>query len=126
MNENTLNDLSIEELKKLKTTIEKFSNIEELSSQIRTEIKKKEETQKMTYNARLKLSTLTTFGLEERKILEENGIETMADLRKTDVSNLKGITEATKESIGWAKDFYNMDKQDPKMKNDSSRSGKTR
>lgn len=44
MNENALNDLSIEELKKLKTTIEKFSNIEELSSQIRTEIKKKEET----------------------------------------------------------------------------------
>ena len=126
MSENALNDLSIEELKKLKNTIEKFSNIEELSSQITTEIKEKEENQKKTYNARLKLSTLTTFGLEERKILEQNGIENMADLRKTDVGNLKGITEATKESIGWAKDFYNMDKQDPRMKNDSSKSGKTR
>ena len=90
MSENALNDLSIEELKKLKNTIEKFSNIEELSSQITTEIKEKEENQKKTYNARLKLSTLTTFGLEETK------------------------------------DFYNMDKQDPRMKNDSSKSGKTR
>lgn len=126
MSENVFNDLSLEELKKLKTTIEKFSNIKELSSEITTEIERKKENENQTYNARLKLSTITTFGLEERKILEQNGIETMADLRKVEVGNLKGITESTKESIGWAKEFYNMDKQDPRMKNDFNKNKKPR
>ena len=74
--------------------------------------KKKKKT--LSMNERLELATLSTFSLEDRKVLEKNNIRTMKDLREIEVSSLKGITEATKESISWAREFYNFDKNETK------------
>ena len=84
------------------------NNIEELESIIEQELNKRE---KPELNERYLLSTIP-FDIEERKILEENGLKTVSDLRGCNINHLKGITKRTQESLTWAQDFYNLDHMD--------------
>ena len=44
-----------------------------------------------------------------------NSIESIGDLRRIEVRELVGITESTKESIGWAREFYNLEPNPPTL-----------
>ena len=70
MSQSIINNLSIKELKELKKLITSANNIEELESIIEQELNKRE---KPELNERYLLSTIP-FDIEERKILEENGV----------------------------------------------------
>ena len=108
MSQSIINNLSIKELKELKKLITSANNIEELESIIEQELNKRE---KPELNERYLLSTIP-FDIEERKILEENGLKTVSDLRGCNINHLKGITKRTQESLTWAQDFYNLDHMD--------------
>ena len=108
MSQSIINNLSIKELKELKKLITSANNIEELTSIIEQELNKRE---KPELNERYLLSTIP-FDIEERKILEENGLKTVSDLRGCNINHLKGITKRTQESLTWAQDFYNLDHMD--------------
>ena len=108
MSQSIINNLSIKELKELKKLITSANNIEELESIIEQELNKRE---KPELNERYLLSTIP-FDIEERKILEENGLKTFSDLRGCNINHLKGITKRTQESLTWAQDFYNLDHMD--------------
>lgn len=108
MSQSIINNLSIKELKELKKLITSANNIEELESIIEQELNKRE---KPELNERYLLSTIP-FDIEERKILEENGLKTVSDLRGCNINHLKGITKRTQESLTWAQDFYNLDYMD--------------
>ena len=108
MSRSIINNLSIKELKELKKLITSANNIEELESIIEQELNKRE---KPELNERYLLSTIP-FDIEERKILEENGLKTVSDLRGCNINHLKGITKRTQESLTWAQDFYNLDHMD--------------
>ena len=105
MSQSIINNLSIKELKELKKLITSANNIEELESIIEQELNKRE---KLELNERYLLSTIP-FDIEERKILEENGLKTVSDLRGCNINHLKGITKRTQESLTWAQGFYNLD-----------------
>ena len=108
MSQSIINNLSIKELKELKKLITSANNIEELKNIIEQELNKRE---KPELNERYLLSTIP-FDIEERKILEENGLKTVSDLRGCNINHLKGITKRTQESLTWAQDFYNLDYMD--------------
>ena len=108
MSQSIINNLSVKELKELKKLITSANNIEELESIIEQELNKRE---KPELNERYLLSTIP-FDIEERKILEENGLKTVSDLRGCNINHLKGITKRTQESLTWAQDFYNLDHMD--------------
>ena len=108
MSQSIINNLSIKELKELKKLITSANNIEELESIIEQELNKRE---KPELNERYLLSTIP-FDIEERKILEENGLKTVSDLRGCNINHLKGITKRTQESLTLAQDFYNLDYMD--------------
>lgn len=108
MSQSIINNLSIKELKELKKLITSANNIEELTSIIEQELYKRE---KPELNERYLLSAIP-FDIEERKILEENGLKTVSDLRGCNINHLKGITKRTQESLTWAQDFYNLDHMD--------------
>ncbi len=108
MSQSIINSLSVKELKELKKLITSANNIEELTSIIEQELNKRE---KPELNERYLLSTIP-FDIEERKILEENGLKTVSDLRGCNINHLKGITKRTQESLTWAQDFYNLDHMD--------------
>lgn len=108
MSQSIINNLSIKELKELKKLITSANNIEELKNIIEQELNKRE---KPELNERYLLSTIP-FDIEERKILEENGLKTVSDLRDCNINHLKGITKRTQESLTWAQDFYNLDHMD--------------
>lgn len=108
MSQSIINNLSIKELKELKKLITSANNIEELKNIIEQELNKRE---KPELNERYLLSTIP-FDIEERKILEENGLKTVSDLRDCNINRLKGITKRTQESLTWAQDFYNLDHMD--------------
>lgn len=108
MSQSIINSLSVKELKELKKLITSANNIEELKNIIEQELNKREKTE---LNERYLLSTIP-FDIEERKILEENGLKTVSDLRDCNINRLKGITKRTQESLTWAQDFYNLDHMD--------------
>ena len=108
MSQSIINSLSVKELKELKKLITSANNIEELENIIEQELNKRE---KPELNERYLLSTIP-FDIEERKILEENGLKTVSDLRDCNINRLKGITKRTQESLTWAQDFYNLDHMD--------------
>ena len=108
MSQSIINSLSVKELKELKKLITSANNIEELKNIIEQELNKRE---KPELNERYLLSTIP-FDIEERKILEENGLKTVSDLRDCNINRLKGITKRTQESLTWAQDFYNLDHMD--------------
>lgn len=110
MEDKILKDLSLEELKELKSIIKKYSNLAEFTADLQQEIVKKETARTKISNSRFRISSISTFSLEERKILQENGIYTIEDLTKVNVKDLKGVDANTRQSLQWAKDFYNMEK----------------
>lgn len=111
MEDKILKDLSLEELKELKSIIKKYSNLAEFTADLQQEIVKKETARTKISNSRFRISSISTFSLEERKILKENGIYTIEDLTKVNVKDLKGVDANTRQSLQWAKDFYNMEKR---------------
>lgn len=106
MSQEALEMLSLRELKEIQrvatTTKTKHQFLQLLNQRI-VEIEQK------TLNDRFLLSTITTFDNEEREILKRNNLSTMADLVNHRINELEGITERTKESLSWAKNFYNLD-----------------
>ena len=86
MSQSIINSLSVKELKELKKLITSANNIEELKNIIEQELNKRE---KPELNERYLLSTIP-FDIEERKILEENGLKTVSDLRDCNINHLKG------------------------------------
>ncbi len=101
-----------EVIQKLKEVVEAFQEIKSKQASINTVKKmiKKREKKKKTLDERFSLEMISTFNLEDKKILVKNNLHTVADLRKKDISKLKGITEATKESLTWASEFYHLDR----------------
>lgn len=102
---NILDSLSLEELKSLKETIEQFESKQDIIDQINTIIHRRTG----SLNDRFLIKNITTFTPQEREILERNNIESIGDLRRIKVRELAGITRSTEESIGWAREFYNLE-----------------
>ena len=101
-----------EVIQKLKEVVDAFQEIKSKQASINTVKKmiKKREKKKKTLDERFSLEMISTFNLEDKKVLVKNNLHTVADLRKKDISKLKGITEATKESLTWASEFYHLDR----------------
>ena len=106
MSQEALEMFSLRELKEIQrvatTTKTKHQFLQLLNKKIA-------EIEQQTLNDRFLLSTITTFDDEEREILRRNNLSTMADLVNHRINELEGITERTKESLSWAKNFYNLD-----------------
>lgn len=108
---NILDSLSLEELKSLKETIEQFESKQDIIDQINTIIHRRTG----SLNDRFLIKNITTFTPQEREILERNNIESIGDLRRIKVRELAGITRSTTESIGWAREFYNLEPNTPTL-----------
>ncbi len=102
---NILDDLSLEELKSLKELIERSKSKQDIINQIDTLLRERS----TSLNDRFLVKDITTFTPQEREILENNGIQSIGDLRRRKVRELTGITRSTEESIGWAREFYNLE-----------------
>lgn len=104
-----LENLSLSELRQIRDLATNTKTKKQFISKLDKIVKEKEKVEGLSLNERYSLDTISTFTPEELEILEGNNIHTMADLRATNVSQLYGITEVTKESISWARDFYNLE-----------------
>lgn len=106
MSQETLEIFSLRELKEIKRVASAAKTKHQFLQLLDQKIA---EIEQKTYNDRFLLSTITTFDEEEREILKRNNLCTMSDLVNHKINELEGITERTKESLSWAKDFYNLD-----------------
>lgn len=104
-----LNKFTLEELKTLSKIAKSVSDIKELKKYLNKTIKAKRTLKAKSLNSRYQLSLITTFTPEERKILLINNIQTLEELRNSNLSSLIGITNSIKESLEWAREFYNLD-----------------
>lgn len=103
-----LENLSLDDLRNIRDLATNTKTKRQFINRLNKIVKEKEEVEGVSLNKRYRLNTISTFTPEELEILEGNNIYTMADLRAIDVSQLHGITKVTKESISWARDFYNL------------------
>ena len=108
---NNLNDLvknlTFNELKKLSIYL-KNNKKKDITEDLEQVIKRRKALRRLDINYRFKLDMISTFSLEDRKVLEKNKIKNMLDLIEADVCSLDGIDAITKESLEWAQKFYDL------------------
>ena len=102
-------NLTISELKELSICL-KNNKKKKIIKEIEKITKKRKTSRKLDINYRFKLDMISTFSLEDRKVLEKNNIKNMLDLIEADISSLEGIDSITKESLEWAQNFYDLRK----------------
>lgn len=114
-----LSDFTIEELEIIKTEITKVKSQEELIETIDKIItRKQEKTEKKekSYNEQITINMLGCFLPTEEKILEKNGIYTLADLVNRKTETISEIGGSMKEKVNWARDFFDMTAVEDRMR----------
>lgn len=114
--EECLKHLSVRELKELLKFVDSCKSKKEIIKEIDRLLKEKESRRKKTLNFQYKLSTISTFSLEDREVLKKNKLKNMQDLIEVEIASLVGIDQITKESLEWAQKFYDLSKLDARQK----------
>ena len=102
-----LKNLTISELKGLSTYL-KNNKKKDIIIALEKITKKRKASRRLDINYLFKLDMISTFSLEDKKVLEKNKIKNMLDLIEADIPSLDGIDAITKESLEWAQKFYNL------------------
>ncbi len=102
-----ISSLNVQELKELNCYL-KSKKKKEIIKELDSLIRKKERQRRLNLNYRFKIEMISTFSMEDMAILKKNKIRNMLDLIETDISKLEGITQGTKASLEWARNFYDL------------------
>ena len=103
---------SLNDLKLYLTLIESFETKDDMHNALIAEIKRREEEDKLSLNARFTIEMFKSFNMfypDEMRVLELNGIRNLQDLIDADLNSMIGMTESIKEKLSWARRFYNLD-----------------
>ncbi len=116
------------ELKTIRDAVIEATTRDELLTTIEEIIEQKEKLETEGPNACIPVSFFN-IDPDYRRLLHDNGIENLAQLRsikEEDLWSLKGMTHGGFEQISWAREFFNMEPlvQDTKPKTNTKRTKK--
>ena len=114
-----IESLTKKELLELKSTLISKDRIMKLKSDIDlklAEIEENEIAEKNSWNARFTIDMISTLSPQEVKLLKDNKIENIADLRLANISKITNGNQVLTESLTWTRDFYDMTEVEKKFK----------